>query len=303
MDKLRSMEVFREVCRQGSFSSAAESLKLANSAVSRQVTELEHWLGVKLLYRTTRTLSLTDDGKVYLEKIEAILSNVVELEQQASNSQQDVCGNLNITAPQFLGRHVFQQILPLFLKQNPEVNVSLLLVDRLVDLVSEGFDIALRVSEPQESNHIMRKLDSMRLKAVAAPAYLKKHGTPKSPQELKEHNCLHDDIAPHHRRWHFKSSDGDIRIPIKGNLVINDGEMVVQMAQAAMGIAYLPDFFVDELIAAGKLTPILDEYTKESYPIFILYPYNRHMNLTLRTFIDTLFENYTRRNVVETHRQ
>jgi len=300
MDKLRSMQVFREVSRQGSFSGAAESLEIANSAVSRQVTELEHWLGVKLLYRTTRTLSLTDDGRAYLEKIDVILGDVLELEQQANNSQQEIRGNLNITASQFLGRNIFQPMLSQFLKQYPEVNISLLLVDRLVDIVEEGFDLAVRIGELKESSYITRQLDTMRLKAVASPEYLKKCGTPKTPQELTEHICLHDAIAPHNRRWHFTGPEGDIRIPIEGNLVINDSEMVVQMAIEAMGIAYLPDFFVNTSISAGKLVPILDDYTQATYPIFILYPYNRHMNLALRTFIDTLFQHYTPYNLATT---
>lgn len=303
MDKLRAMQVFREVCRQGSFSAAAESLELANSAVSRQVTELEQWLGVKLLYRTTRTLSLTDDGRIYLEKVEAILGSVLELEQQASSRQQEVRGTLNITAPLFLGRYIFEPMLSSFMKRYPEVNVSLLLVDRFVDLVEEGFDLALRVSELSESNLIMRQLDTMQLKAVAAPAYLEKHGTPDSPRKLKEHICLYDSVARHNRRWHFKDSEGELSIPVEGNLVINDGEMVMQMATEALGIAYLPDFFVNGAITAGKLVPILCDYTQETYPISILYPYNRHMNLTLRTFIDTLFEQYAQQNVTITSKQ
>lgn len=287
------MQVFREVCRHGSFSAAAESLELANSAVSRQVTELEKWLGVKLLYRTTRTLSLTDDGRIYLEKIEAILGGVRALEQQASSSQIEVHGTLNITAPLFLGRHILEPMLSGFLKRYPAVNVSLLLVDRFVDLVAEGFDLALRVGVLQESNLMARQLDNMRLKAVAAPEYLEKYSVPNSPQDLSKHNCLYDSVARQNHRWHFSSKDGEIITPVEGNLTINDGEMVVQMAVDALGVAYLPDFFVDDLISAGKLVPVLDDYTKDAYPVSIIYPHNRHMNLTLRTFIDSLFEYYS----------
>jgi len=296
MDKLRSMQIFREVCRQGSFSGAADTLELANSAVSRQVTELEKWLGVKLLYRTTRTLSLTDDGRVYLEKIEEILASVHDLEQQASSSQQEVKGSLNITAPEFLGRYIFKPMLPQFLQRYPDVKVSMLLVDRLVDIVEEGFDLALRVAELGESNYITRRLDSMQLKVVASPDYLQKHGTPTTPDDLKDHNCLHDATAPHNRRWHFVGPDGDMRVSVDGNLVVNNAEMVVQMATESLGIAYLPDFFLKEAIAQGILVQVLDQYTKEPYSISILYPYNRHMNLTLRTFIDYLFEYYTHQN-------
>ena len=145
------------------------------------------------------------------------------------------------------------------MKRYPKVNISLLLVDRLVDLVGEGFDLVLRVSEPHEPNLIMRQLDSMRLKAVAAPAYLEKFGTSGSPHELKQHVCLYDSVARNNRRWHFKGSEGELSVPAKGNLVINSDEMVLQMTIQALGIAYLPDFFVNAAIQAGKLMPVLND--------------------------------------------
>ncbi|MEJ1364550.1 MAG: LysR family transcriptional regulator [Candidatus Sedimenticola sp. (ex Thyasira tokunagai)] len=292
MDKLRSMQVFREVVRRGSFSAAAESLQLANSAVSRQVSELERWLDVKLLYRTTRTLSLTDDGRIYLEKFDAILNSIKDLEQQATSSREKVRGTLRITAPLYLGRYVLEPMLPGFMRSYPEVNISLLLVDRFVDLVEEGFDLAVRVGELPESNLIARKLGNMQLKAVAAPAYLEKFGIPESPEELRDHNCLYDTLAKLNQRWRFKEGEGELSVPVESSFVTNNGEMITQMAIEAMGIAYLPNFFVDAPIKEGKLVQILDEYTQDSYPISILYPYNRHMNLSLRTLIDRLFERY-----------
>ena len=289
MNKLRAMQVFQQVCRQGSFSAAAESLELANSAVSRQVTELENWLGVKLLYRTTRSLSLTDDGRIYLEKISGILASVDELESQADASQHQVRGTLRITAPLFLGRLVFEPILPEFLRRYPDVSVSLLLVDRFVDLISEGFDLALRVTVPTDSNLISRRLANMRLTVVAAPEYLEQYGTPHAPADLKDHECLYDSVAQENRNWFFSGPDGEISIAIPGKLAINNGEMIRNMATRGMGIAKLPDFFVNDAITSGDLVPVLGDYLTDVYPISIYYPFNRHMNHTLRTFIDFVF--------------
>ncbi|MCP3867658.1 MAG: LysR family transcriptional regulator [Gammaproteobacteria bacterium] len=292
MDKIRAMQVFREVVRKGSFSAAADTLNLANSAVSRQVSELERWLSTKLLYRTTRTLSLTDDGRIYLEKFDAVLNSVDELEQRATSSLQQVRGNLRITAPLYLGRYYLNPMIPGFIADYPKVNIALLLVDRFVDLVEEGFDLALRVGELPESNLIARQLGEMRLKAVASPAYLRTSGTPIFPAELSEHNCLFDTLANLNQRWQFTVGQDEFNVPVKGNFVANDGEMMVQMALAGLGIAYLPDFFVDTFLKEQKLVQILEDYTRNTHPISLLYPHNRHMNLSLRTLVDRLFEQY-----------
>lgn len=290
MDKLRAMQVFREVVRCGSFSAAGESLHLVNSAVSRQVSELERLLGTKLLYRTTRALSLTHDGQVYLEKIDEILDGVSELEQLAEDSHQTVRGSLKITAPTFLGRHILEPLLPDFLIRHQQVKVSLLLVDRFINLVEEGFDLAIRVGELPDSSLFSRKMGETRLKCVASPDYLKKAGMPETPNELREHNCLFDSVVSH-KKWTFKDKQNEYNIEIDGNTTVNNGEMVCQMATNSVGIAYLPDFFVNQFLAEGKLVELLSEYSIEPYPISMLYPHNRHKSLALKTLMDYIINN------------
>lgn len=290
MDKLRAMQVFREVVKCGSFSAAGESLNLVNSAVSRQVSELERLLETKLLYRTTRALSLTHDGRVYLEKIDEILEGVSELEQLAEDSHQTVRGSLKITAPTFLGRHVLEPLLLGFLISYPQVKVSLLLVDRFINLVEEGFDLAIRVGELPDSSLFARKMGDTRLKCVASPEYIKKSGIPKTPNELRGHNCLFDSIMSH-KKWAFKDGHNEYNIEISGNMAVNNGEMVCQMAINSVGIAYLPDFFVNQALDEGKVVELLSEYSIEPYPISMLYPQNRHKSLALNTLMDYISSN------------
>ena len=290
MDKLRAMQVFREVVKCGSFSAAGDSLNLVNSAVSRQVSELERLLGTKLLYRTTRALSLTHDGQMHLEKIDEILDGVSELEQLAEDSHLIVRGSLKITAPTFLGRHILEPLLPEFLTKHPQVKVSLLLVDRFINLVEEGFDLAIRVGELPDSSLFSRQMGETRLKCVASPDYLKKAGMPEMPNELGEHNCLFDSVVSH-KKWVFKGPDGEYNIAIDGNTAVNNGEMVCQMAVDSVGIAYLPDFFVNQPLAEGKVIELLSEYTHESYPISMLYPHNRHKSLALKTLMNYIIDN------------
>ncbi len=290
MDKLRAMQVFREVVKQGSFSAAGNSLNLVNSAVSRQVSELERLLGTKLLYRTTRALSLTHDGQMYLEKIDEILTGVSELEQLAEDSHLTVRGSLKVTAPTFLGRHILEPLLPGFLIQHPEVKVSLLLVDRFINLVEEGFDLAIRVGDLPDSSLFSRKMGETRLKCVASPDYLKKAGIPETPKELSKHNCLFDSVVSH-KKWAFKSADSEYSIEIDGNTAVNNGEMVAQMALSGVGIVYLPDFFVNQSLVEGKVVELLSEYTLETYPISMLYPHNRHKSMALKSLMDYIVNN------------
>ena len=291
MDKLRSIEVFHEVVRRGSFSAAAESLQLVPSAVSRQVNELEQWLGVKLLHRTTRSLNLTAEGTRYLDRFESLLANVADLELEADRSRGDVSGTLRITTFPFMGDHLLQPVLLGFLREHPGVDVSLLLTHRKVSLIDEGYDLAVRVGDLPDSNLISRRIGTVRMRCAAAPNYLDARSRPREPQDLAHHNCLYDSILDrHNRRWRFLADDREVSVPIDGNLIVNNGEMVMNMAKAGVGVVYLPNFFLDEPIAKGELEEVLGEYNRITYPLSVIYPQNRHMSRAMRLFIDALVE-------------
>jgi LysR family transcriptional regulator for bpeEF and oprC len=291
MDKLRSIAIFQEVVRRGSFSAAAASLELVNSAVSRQVSELEKWLGVKLLYRTTRSLSLTDQGKTYLAKFESLLAGVDELEQLANINRDEVTGTLKITTFPYLGQYLLNPLLSDFLTRYPRVRLSLMITDQFVSLIDEGLDLAIRASVLSDSNLVARKIGTVTIRAVATEKYLFENGVPQIPEDLQKHNCLYDSVLDrHNRRWQFSNAEREVSVPVDGNLIANSGAMCRDMAIEGIGIAYLPNFMVDQPIADGRLVEVLPDYKGIDFPLSIVYPQNRQMSLALRTFIDNLVE-------------
>jgi LysR family transcriptional regulator for bpeEF and oprC len=295
MDKLRSMQVFSEVVRLGSFSAAADSLDLVTSAVSRQVSELEQWLGTRLLYRTTRSLSLTEEGRQYLHRFESLLADVADLEQQATEQRDEVVGTLRVTTFPFMAEYLIQPVLPDFLAQNPKVKVSLVLGNQLMSLVDEGLDLAIRVGVLPDSNLNARQIGTVKMRTVASQDYLKNHGYPQKPDDLKDHNCLYDAVLDrHNQRWSYLQDGKEVSAPVAGNLVVNGGELITEMAVQGVGIAYLPNFFVDQAILEKKLLPVLENYDHVTFPLTLLYPQNRQESRALRLFIDLLVERYQR---------
>ena len=293
MDKLRSIEVFREVVRCGSFSAAGESLQVVTSAVSRQVSELEAWLGVSLLHRTTRSLGLTDEGQRYLDHFESIWNSVQDLEAFASDQRNEVSGALRITSFPFMADYLLKQVLQEFLGSYPRVQITLTLTDRLVSVADEGFDMAIRVGDIPDSNLIARVIGRVEMRTVASTDYLELHGSPQVPQDLRHHNCLFDSVLDRlNRRWDYVDNGKGLSVPVSGNLVANKGEMLRDLVAAGLGIAYLPSFLVDSDIRAGRLTEILGAYTKSTFPLSVVYPQSRRSNRALHLLLDCITEAY-----------
>ncbi len=294
MDKLRAMTVFREVARQESFTLAAAQLSLATSAVSRYVAELERWLNVQLIYRTTRSISLTPAGRAYLEQIEDILQRVDRLELAAKQQQGSVSGVLRITAPLYLGQKWLSPFVSEFMGQYPGVDISVFLTNRHVNMVEEGIDLALKIGRLKDSNFKYRPVSQTFLTCFASPAYLACHGTPKTPDDLKAHSCLYDFAVGPSKRWHMVDpvSGRELSVAIDGRYEVNSGEMVKQAVLDGMGIGYLPDLFIEEELVSGKLLPVLEEYRQTAVPISLVYPQNWGVTTLLRTFVDAFVERY-----------
>lgn len=290
MDKLRAMQVFKEVAKQHSFSRAAENLDLANSAVSRYVNELEQWLGIKLLYRTTRSLTLTDDGKIYLEKIENIIDSVNELESTATRGQQELRGKLKITAPNFWGTFVLKPLLMNFLNIHTKVTIQTLFLYRRVNLIEEGYDLAIRIGKLPDSGLIAREVSTLSLKLVASPKYIAEHGTPRHPKDLLAHQCLIDMVPDFQNKWPFTESGKSFSVAVSGNNTSNEPELLRDLALNHQGIVYLPQFFTDPFIASGEFIELLPDFTISDLPVNLVYPQNKQMNPALRAFIDMLIE-------------
>jgi DNA-binding transcriptional LysR family regulator len=288
LDKLKALQVFREAAHAGSFSAASEKLDLAQSAVSRYISSLEQWLGVNLFQRTTRNVQLTDLGRDYLKRIELILDSVQDLERRAEDLQANPSGTINVTVPVDYCRYYLEPFLEKFIGRYPQVNVSLLIVDRVVNLIEEGMDLAIRIGDLGNVNLVAKPLGEMRLKLVASPGYLAKSGPLTKPQDLSTHNCLLNAVVGYKQDWKFHVAGKELSIPARGNVIINSGDLVSDMAKRGMGVAYLPDIYLNEAIERGELVWLLPDTVLPAVPISALFVPDRHISTTLRLFIDEL---------------
>lgn len=289
MDLLKSIEVFREVCRQMSFSQAADHLNLVPSAVSRQISELEKHLGVRLLQRTTRSISLTDEGTRYLEKMDEISRSVREL-RGLSPGDDRIAGRIRLTAPPLAGPQFLTASLDDFCREYPEVSISTTLVNREVDLVEEGYDMALRVGLLKDSNLVARVLGTFSLSLVASPGYVEGAGRPKHPRDLAGHDCLINTLARSPRRWRFREGKRSFTVKVDGRYDFNDDGALRHFAVSGHGIAYLPSFIVREEVASGALVPLLQKFTIEPLPVCLVYPGRELLSPAKRALIDHLME-------------
>lgn len=289
MDLFKSIEVFQEVCKQKSFSKAAHKLNLVPSAVSRQINELEKHLGIRLLQRTTRSISLTTDGRRYLNKMEVISQNVGELINLTSDDKV-IEDHIYFTASPVLQNHPLFNALNEYAQKYPSVSLSVNFVNREINLVEEGYDLALRVGILEDSNLISRQVNHFPLAIVASPSYLKKYGVPQHPKDLMNHNCIINTMMKSPYRWRFIDGKRNFSIKVKGAVESNSDIMLQTSSMAGLGISYLPALVVQEQINHGKLVPLLTEFIPHPLPISIVYPSRKYLSTAKRKLIDTLIK-------------
>jgi DNA-binding transcriptional LysR family regulator len=293
LDRLLAMNVFVKVVEQGSFARAAERLDMSTSAVSRRLAELETHLDTRLLNRTTRRISLTESGQAFYERALQVLADLDEAEALASSSTATPRGTIRLTCSINFGVKHLAPAMGCFQARYSAVLFDVSVSDRFVDLVEEGRDLAIRIGDIGNANLIARKIGEMRLVTCASPAYLKRHGTPRRPEDLGRHNCLTYEYAPVRNQWSFRNRDGaDVKVRIAGSVHGNNGEMLAAIAVEGVGIAFEPDFIVSPLIKAGKLVPILKNYQPAPLPIYAIYPSRRHLSAKVRSFVDFLVERF-----------
>ena len=287
------MAVFTRAVETGSFSAAARTLNLTPSAVSKQIGRLEDRLGARLLNRTTRRLSLTEAGEDYYQRATRILADIAEAERAVAFSHDAPRGILRVSASIAFGQTQLVPLVPAFLALYPEIQVELNLSDRLIDLVDEGVDVAIRVAALPDSSHIARKIASERRIVCAAPSYLARHGTPATPEDLAAHNCLiYSTIAT--EDWGFRGPDGQQSVKVSSNFVANGGEAVRDLAIAGLGVARLATFLVGPAIRDGRLVPVLTDFEeRQEAAIHAVYPHQRHLSPKVRAFVDFLAEEMT----------
>lgn len=293
MDRLGTMEAFVRVADSKSFSEAARRLRSSKSLVSRQVAALEAELGVRLFHRTTRSLTLTEEGRGYYAQVTRILAEIDDANRSVSQAQASPRGKLKLSAPMSFGILHLAPALPDFFARCPEVEIDLSLNDRFVDVVDEGFDLAIRIGRLADSSLVARRLASLRLVLCASAAYLAKNGLPESPEDLRRHQCLcysTNSLAP---EWRLAGRDGkDIAVPVTGRLHANNGDVLRIAALRGQGIVYLPSFIVGADLQAGTLVSLLPEFMPSDGGIYAVYPHSRHLSAKVRAFIDFLAERF-----------
>ncbi len=295
MDQLFCMRVFARVVEQGSFVRAAEDLDLARPTATIAVAQLEKRLGVRLLHRTTRRLSLTEEGRAYYEGCMRILDDIAETEDALSATRSSPRGRLRVSTPNALIHQAFFPALPTFLARYPELRVELVLTDRAVNMVEEGIDCAVRaVQIPDDSTLVARHISNVKWLTCASPQYLKAHGTPRGIEELDRHNCIRF-ISPSTGRlldWRFDNGTERLAYEPRGNFGVTSLEGAVAGAAAGIGIAQVSDVLAIPELRAGTLKPLLVEWAAPGFPLTVVYPTGRYLTAKVRVFSDFVAEVY-----------
>ena len=291
---------FVYVAEHESFTRAAKELGISTAQVSRQISALEKRLNIKLLYRTTRKVSLTEEGRVFYQHCRGVLDGLDAAEQAVSNLQSKPQGRIKLTAPVTYGE---QQLLPLvndFMVQYSDIEVTAFLSNQKIDLIDGGYDLAIRIGKLSDSTMMAKKLSRRTNFVCAAPAYLEKYGTPSSLSDLSQHNCL----LGTRDYWHFidfketdskktdygKFADKEKNLRVSGTVQYNSGHSLVDAALKGLGIVQLPDYYVQKYLASGELVSLLDNYREPEESIWAIYPHNRHLSPKIRLLVDYLAE-------------
>ncbi len=293
MDRLTAMSMFVRVAESGSFSAVAKELETTQPTVSKNVAELETWLGVKLLNRSTRSLHLTEAGADYYERCVSILMDIDEAEQNVGSLQSQPRGTVRVTTPAAFGELYMVPCLKGFFQQYPEIKVDLMLNDRSIDLIQEGVDVGIRMGNLSDSNLIARQLATSPMVTVASKDYLSAHGTPQHPRDIKQHNyIIYSGMGQAHD---IEFSDGDvpIKINVHGNLMTNSSDAIRQALLHGHGISKAPKWLVGDALADGRLVSILEGFNLTPMPLSAVYPSGRHLPSKARCLLDYLADTFS----------
>jgi DNA-binding transcriptional LysR family regulator len=290
MDKFQEMRTFAAVVDAGSFVGGADALHMSKAATSRNISDLESRLGVRLLQRTTRRLSLTEEGTVFFARCKELLANIESAENEITSRTDEAIGLIRINAPVTFGILHLAQLWGDFKANNPKVTLDVTLGDRVIDIVEEGYDIAIRIAQLPNSTLVSRKLASTRLVLCASPIYLKKAGTPKHPSALTDHSILA--YAYTSDQWEFEHEQGAVSVKVTPYLKTNNGDTCVAGALKHQGIILQPTFMVGASLQSGALVEILPKYKSVELGIYAVYPTRKLLSPKVRLLIDFLVESF-----------
>ena len=295
MDKLGEMAAFVRAVNEGGFSAAARSLNVTPSAISKLITRLEDRLGTRLLNRTTRRISVTDEGRDFHERCVQILSAIDEAEGAASHLSAAPSGVLRVNAAVAFATYQIVPLLPEFMARYPQIHVELTVTDRVIDLIEEGADIGIRTGDQSDSALVSRLLARDLRIIVAARPYLDRRGVPQTPSDLVAHNCLMRSARQQALNdWPFDGPGGPYTLRVSGDVAVNNGETLYRMTLAGLGISRLAESYVAADVRAGRLVPVLCDVNRpEPFPIYAVYPHRKHLSPKVRAFVDFLVERFT----------
>ena len=287
MENLTDIAVFVQVVESGSFTAAADHLGLSRPVVSKYITRLEEQLGARLLNRTTRRLSLTEAGRAFFARSQRGLQEIEAAEAEVSRLQETPRGKLKLNAPMSFGILHISPVLPDFLARYPELSVEMSLEDRQVDLVEEGYDLAIRIAELPDSSLVARRLAPCRHVVCASPEYIEKYGTPHTPHDLRRHNVLTYRYQDSPSEWRFITPEGRfVSVPVTGSIQMNNSLALRESVLRGAGIMLTPSFIVGTDIKSGNLQVLLSNYCTQEISIYAIYPERRHLSPKVRAFID-----------------
>ena len=288
MDKLNAISVFCKVIETQSFTQAANQQNISVAMASKLVSQLEEHLKTRLLQRTTRKIVPTEAGMLYYQRCQAILLDLSEADSSISNMTTSLQGNLLISVPRDFGLLYISPNLSKFIELHPNLHVEIEFEDKRVDLVAEGYDLALRIGYMQDSSLVARKISSSPMHFVASPSYLESRGTPLTPDDLEYHQGLLYKSSLNQVHWQSTKANQIQRYKIQSKVVSNNGMALLEMTKAGLGISNSPSFFVKEALASGELVEILSEYKQKPLDIYVVYPNRRHLPAKVRAFIEFL---------------
>jgi len=292
LEPISGLGTFVAVVDAGGFSAAASKLGLSKSAVSKQVSRLEDRLGARLLNRTTRRLALTEVGRAFYERGVRILAEVEEAERAVTELHAEPRGTLRVNAPMSFGIGHVAPALPAFMARYPELSVDLVLNDRVVDVIDEGFDLAIRITRLRDSSLIARRLARFRRVVCATPAYWNRKGRPTRPDDLAGHDCLIYTYLSNPGEWPFDGPEGRVNLQVTGRLFANNGDALRSVALEGLGVVMIPTFIICDDLIAGRLETVLEDWEERDLGIWAVYPHNRHLSAKVRAFVDFLAERF-----------
>jgi LysR family transcriptional regulator for bpeEF and oprC len=292
MDQFSGLLAFVRAAEERSFTKAAHKLGISPSGVSKAISRLEAQFKVRLLHRTSRSITITPEGAAFYERCRQIVTDLEDAGQLLSRAQEAPRGLLRVTLPLSVGRLHLARALPEFARRYPDVKMEASLTDRRVDLVEEGYDVAVRMGKPPDSRLVARQLATGVLTTCAAPSYLKRHGVPRRPEDLANHNCVHF-VVPSTGRvqdWRFQRGGKQLSIPVPGNLSLDHAEALVEAALAGTALIQISSYVTAPAIRARLLKAVLREFQVDSPPVWVMYRHNRNLTPRVRAFVDFLVQ-------------